>query len=605
MKNNFSKQFTLDKRTFIVMFLFFFLSIILIIRLYYLTIKKHDYYRQLALENRTKKVYIPPLRGIIYDRQKRKLVNNNMNYLLNIDYLDEDQTVFLLNVLDYDNNEKETLLTKRETKQRINDSTYIKVSDLQKNINIRLNLFKYPNIGIEEIFDREYIFPTTFSHIIGYTGAPSPTEIKARTSLYPKSLLMHPEFKVGKYGIEKIYNAFLTGDYGYYNLEVFAKNKTNELYKKEQTIGNNIYLTLDLQLQQYIEKRMRNIDGAIIVMDVNTGEILSMFSNPTFDINKLNDVNNSKYWNLLLTNPAKPLINKTISTYYPPGSTFKLMTAIAGLESGWDYRRTIGCSGEEVVDTAGRILHCWYKKGHGNINLISAIKHSCNIYMNRIGTYAGIEKIYEVATNFGFGENFELALSNVVKGIIPNREWKRKVYKDSWVKGDTTNISIGQGFLAVTPLELVVMTSRIANGGYPIKPYINMNSPNVDYNKNLFTNQKTIAKKQHLDIVREGMYKVVNEAGGTTYSSRIYNKEYEMAGKTGTAQVISKDTMKSLKASKQNLTRLQNHALFVGFAPYSNPKYAIIVVSEFGQSGSGAAAPIARDILTFAQENDI
>jgi penicillin-binding protein 2 len=348
---------------------------------------------------------------------------------------------------------------------------------------------------------------------------------------------------------------------------------------------------------------MNAINGAVIVMNVRTGEILSLVSAPSFDANKFVEGITPEYWNALNANSAKPMNNKAVSSTYPPGSTFKLMTALAGLENGWSDRKEITCDGELKLNRK-RTLHCWRRNGHGRIDLIEAIKHSCNIYFAEVGMFAGIENIHKIATSFGFGEKFDLHLTNVKNGIIPNKEWKRKVLNDVWVVGDTVNIAIGQGFLTATPLELVVMVSRIANGGYPVKPVITLNNPLLDYNANLFEKEPMVSEKS-IKTVQTGMYKVVNERGGTTFPYRIRVPGFEMAGKTGTAQVISKDAMTALEESGDDTSKFKHHGLFIAFAPFNDPMYGIVVVSEHGVSGSDSAAPLARDILTFAQEHMI
>ncbi|MDR3290200.1 MAG: penicillin-binding protein 2, partial [Rickettsiales bacterium] len=557
---------TSDKKIFFTFILFIVFFTFILFKLYRLSIISNEYYRNLSYNNTIKKIIIPPLRGYIFDRDGNKLVENDFNYLI-----------------------------KRDNK--INN-----IKEWNELVKINAKLYD-SDINIEKEYIRSYIYPTTFSHILGYTSKISSQELKKYK--LPKELLMHPKFRVGRGGIEKIYNTILLGKSGYirYETNIFGES-TRQLSTVEPKIGKNIKLTLSLKLQQFVEKRMNNVSGAIIVMNVKTGEILSMFSNPKYDLNKVNDENVVNYWNVLINDVKKPLLNKAVSGLYPPGSTFKLITAIAGLESGWNPEKKVICKGEKKVDK-NRILHCWKEKGHGNLNLVGAIKHSCNIYLNEVGSFATIDKIYETATKFGFGEKFEMDVLDIKKGTIPNREWKKQRFNDVWVKGDTTNISIGQGFLNVTPLELVVMTARIANEGYPIKPYITMDSATQDYNKKLFVNDIRVASKKNLEIVKEGMFKVVNEPGGTTYWSKIWKKDYEMAGKTGTAQVVNKEVMKMLQKSGSDVSRLKNHGLFVAFAPFKEPEYAIVVITEFGESGSGSAAPMAKDILLYAQENKV
>jgi len=347
---------------------------------------------------------------------------------------------------------------------------------------------------------------------------------------------------------------------------------------------------------------MGNTSGAVMVMNVRTGEILAMISMPSYDSNKFIEGISSEEWEALTKDTAKPLNNRAINALYPPGSTFKLITAISALENGWDPNKIITCNGAMALNEK-RTLSCWKKDGHGDLRMVTAIKHSCNIYFANVALFTGIDNIYKTAREFGFGEKYELGLSEQRYGIIPNRDWKKKIFHDIWVKGDTVNVAIGQGFLSVTPLELLVMTARIANGGYKIKPFLVKNDVNFEYNKQIFSEEPMVAKDT-LHVVKDGMYKVVNESGGTAFMARIAKHGYEMSGKTGTAQVVAKEN-KELSNKKYTKISFENHSIFVGFAPSNNPVYAIIVIAEHSGGGSIVAAPIARDVLYFAQQHNV
>ncbi|MDR2527075.1 MAG: penicillin-binding protein 2 [Rickettsiales bacterium] len=550
--------------------------IILLVTLYNMSVKNNSSYKHLSLLNKLDTVYEPAPRGNILDRNNILLTNNKLNYLLYIkrgfelDIQDAEHTIV-----------RDNILIKRNNWDKI-------IALIEKNT--------IENITIENNYIREYLYPYEFGHIIGFTTKPNDAEIK-KIKL-PKPLLLHSDYKIGKSGIEKMYNNHLSGSHGMKYIDLNKKLIDNINYIN----GKDLKLTIDINLQKFIANKTMDVGrSAIIVMNIVTGEILGMISNPTFNNNLLND---GKYYKSLLDDIDKPMIDRTISATYPPGSTFKPIVAIAALKKGWNPNKYVVCNGSKNIGKK-RVLYCWNKKGHGKINLVEAIKHSCNIYFSEVGIFAGIDAIYNTAVDFGFGETFDLELPGIKNGIIPNREWKIKRYNEVWTFGDTVNISIGQGFLTATPLELLVMTARIANGGYPIKPTLVNNSQTIENNKKLFINKTKIVDDEILDIVKEGMYKVVNEIGGTVYYSRIRKNKWEMSGKTGTSQVVSKNTMDLLSKNKTNIANFENHALFVGFAPSNNPKYAIVVVVEHGKSGSGGAAPIARDVFEFMYENDI
>ncbi|MDD2840463.1 MAG: penicillin-binding protein 2 [Rickettsiales bacterium] len=584
-----------------------FLFLILATRLLYLQIISYDKYVSMSEDNRIKTFIIPPLRGHIFDRNNIQLTENKKNYrvfLYQSKSNNLDVVIKLSQILNLSNDDFNKIMKKLEKNKEqpiISLLDNVNWTDLVK---IEANSYMLNGIMIENGYIRYYPYATTFSHIIGYVNSPIKEEIDAEKNVKTKELLLHPDYKLGRNGMEKLFNKNITGKTGFKKLEMNALSiPIKEIDTQPSTEGNDVKLTIDYDLQKFVENRMKDIQGAVIVMNVKTGEILSMVSTPTFDGNKFVEGISNEYWEELNNNPAKPLNNKAVSAIYPPGSTFKLITAIAALENGWDENKIIECKGQVVLNRS-RTLHCWKKEGHGKLNMIQAIKNSCNIYFSKVGLFAGIENIYKTAKDFGIGENFDIELLNRKSGNVPNKDWKRKVFDDVWVTGDTINVSIGQGFLTVTPLELVVMAARIANGGYKVEPYIITNSSIADRNKELFLFPPMV-KSETITTVKRGMYEVINDKGGTAYWARIKQKGFEMSGKTGTAQVIGKEKMEEMEENDEMETKFQHHALFVAFAPYEEPKYAIAVVAEHGNSGSGAAAPVARDILLFAQKNNI
>jgi len=597
-----------NKRLIAVLSIQIMLFLILVFRLFYLQIMNYERYKNMSEDNRIRTQVIPPLRGHIFDRNNIQLTENQKNYRVFLyqnknNYM--DAIYKLSNILNLSMDDFQKILKKLEKNR---DKPIVSILD---NVNwddlvkIEANSYMLNGIMIENGYIRYYPYPTMFSHIIGYVSNPAKEEIDKEKNVKTKELLLHPDYKLGRTGLERLFNKNLTGNIGYKKLEMNALSiPIREIYMQNSTEGKDIKLTIDFYLQKFVQERMKNVRGAVIVMNVQTGEILALVSTPSYDSNKFVEGISAEYWDELNTNPAKPLNNKAVSAIYPPGSTFKLITAISGLENGWTEDKIVECNGQLPLNKK-RTLHCWKGSGHGKLDLPNAIKNSCNIYFTRLGLYTGIDNIYKTATDFGLGEKFEINLLNKRSGTVPNRDWKKKVFDDIWVSGDTVNVAIGQGFLSATPLELVVMTARIANGGYKVKPYIISNSPIADYNRSIF-NKDPMVNPNTIKIVKEGMYKVVNERGGTAFWTRIKHKGFEMSGKTGTAQVISKNKKELMETINDELdTKFQNHGLFIAFAPYIEPRYAIVVVSEHGGGGSGSAAPIAKDILYFAQKNKI
>lgn len=599
-----------SKRLIFVFLIQVFLFLVLLIRLFCLQIFNYEKYKTLSEENRIKTFIIPPLRGHIFDRNDVQLTDNQKNYrvLFYKDKSEEKNMETLLKVskiLDLTENEFNKILKKMENNYGKPIITILDNVSWKDLVKLQANSYNLDGIMIEEGYIRYYPYSSTFAHIIGYVNNPTKEEIDTQETYKERELLLHPDYKIGRTGLEKVFNENIMGENGYRQLEMNALSiPIREIKVENATEGDNIKLTIDFNLQRFIKSRMQDVRGSAIVMNVWTGEILALVSMPSYNNNRFVEGISNQYWTKLSTDEGKPLSNKAISATYPPGSTFKLITAMSALENGWQGDKEIDCNGKLALNKK-RTMHCWMEKGHGKINLVEAIKDSCNIYFTKLGLFAGIDNIYKTAKDFGLGEKYNLKLLNIKTGTIPNREWKKKVFNDVWVSGDTVNVAIGQGFLSVTPLELAVMTSRIANGGYKIRPYLIYNSKMSQYNEELFT-RLPMVKKETIDIVKQGMYDVVNTKGGTAYWTRIKQKGFEMAGKTGTAQVIAKEKKDMMEEENTEIeTKFQNHGLFIAFAPYDKPKYAVVVVVEHGNSGSGVAAPIAKDILLYAQKNKI
>ena len=567
----------------------------LVMRLSYLQLWKHEEYSIQSDSNRIKPVINPAPRGTVVDRHGFSLTKNDSNYRLLL-YLDRkrdvDQLVAkLTEVLDLSDEAKNIFVTKIKNARRKSIISLMDNLGWDDLARIETNTHLLSGVSIESGIMRRYPYPSETAHFLGYVSLPSEKDIDENE----QSLFMHPDFRIGKFGLEKTFDEPLRGKYGVKYVEVNVHEiPLRTLSIKAPIEGSRLHLTVDFGLQKYVTERIKDVVASAIVLNVKTGEILAYASSPTFDPNNFVEGVSKEYWNQVNTDPRKPLSNKPISATYPPGSTFKLMVALAGLESGFNPNTKVFCNGS--YQFGKRAFHCWKEEGHGSLDLMGGIMHSCNTYFFTLANQIGYEKFTEMAKRFGYGEKIDISLYGGKVGNVPSDEWKRKVLKQPWVGGDTLNTAIGQGFVLATPLQMALVTARIANGGIPIKPYLVRNH-NIFKQFDTLKNEPLIAEA-HIKFVQEGMRRVVNEPGGTAYGKRIEVKGFEMAGKTGTSQVISK---REKEMSKEENAANANHAIFVGFAPFEDPKYAISVVVEHGGGGSATAAPIAKDIMMEVQ----
>jgi len=475
-------------------------------------------------------------------------------------------------------------------------------------VNVRLpNL---PGIQPDVGESRHYPLGDAFAHLVGYVGVRSEKEATG------EPLLELPGFRVGKSGIEKSRESVLRGSAGNSQVEVNALGRViKQLDRQEGEQGGDVVLTIDSALQMFTADRIGNESAAAVVLDIHTGDILAMCSTPGFNPNSFNLGIDHDEWRELLENPRKPLINKAIRGQYPPGSTFKMIVALAALEAGAvgpDHQ--VFCSGS--VELGNHTFHCWKKHGHGRLNLTEALEQSCDVHFYEIAKRVGVNRIAEMAERFGLGRRIGIDIGGERPGLIPTKEWKLATIGEPWQGGETLNIGIGQGFVLTTPLQLAAMTAQIANGGKRLKPRL-IHQPEAENGRGAAAAEDGTAEvvenaslglsKAALDLVTEGMHRVSNSPRGTAFRSRIKDPGMEMAGKTGTAQVrrISKaerDTR--VRKNEEKPWEERDHALFVGFAPVHAPRYAVAVVVEHGGGGSKAAAPIARDILYETQIRD-
>ncbi|MGN1079142.1 MAG: penicillin-binding protein 2 [Alphaproteobacteria bacterium] len=581
-----------------------FLSSVLLGRMYYLQVLESDRYKTLAEENRISTRLLAPPRGLIFDRFGKPMAQNNQNFrVLVISEQTEgnlNATLEALNkILPLTDGEIQRI---RKDVRRSRDFTPVTIREnltWEQMAAIQLNAPDLPGIIIDEGLSRFYPFKESAAHVIGYVGAVSEEEIAAGNPL-----LKLPGFRVGKSGIELEYNTALCGKEGAQRVEVNAVGRViREIERDEGIPGTTLPLTIDMRLQKIAYEKMKNESGAAVLLDIYTGEVLALVSTPSFDPNKFNRGLSNEEWEEISTNERNPLLNKALGGLYSPGSTFKMVVALAALEAGVIRPDTkIFCGGHIMMGS--HRFHCWKAGGHGNVDLKEALMHSCDIYFYEVARRTGIDKIAAMAKRFGFGMPTGINLPGEKSGLMPTRRWKELILGEQWLQGDTYNTGIGQGYVLATPIQLAVMAAVLANDGYKIKPTI-LVPENRD--TSVCPGENLNLSKTHLQLMREGMFDVVNAAKGTAKTARVNVDGKLIAGKTGTTQVkrISmKEREEGLRSQDELPWEDRNHALFVSFGPTDNPRYALAVVIEHGGGGSTTAAPIARAIMEAALKLD-
>ncbi|MBT3777464.1 MAG: penicillin-binding protein 2 [Pelagibacteraceae bacterium] len=588
---------TYNRRTFILFLLKLSLFSTLGWRLYDIQIKNSSKYKTLSKKNQIDLEIIFPTRGKIFDRNNNIIATNEKVFDL---YLIPENTKSINNTLnslskfveiDFEKRRKIIDLSSKVRKfEKIKIFENITWSVLEK---VESNKYSLQGIFIAEDYLRVYPYKEIFSHLLGYISKPNQKELSL------PFISKMPNLDIGKEGLEKSYNPTLVGKPGQREIEVNSNGRIiREISKVDSIKGDEIFLSIDLRLQEYAYNLLKSYKaGSINIINIKTAEILCMISTPTYDPNQIVKKPNKLYWESILTNSLSPLTNRSIQGLYSPGSTFKMIVAIAALKHGLiNSNTTHTCRGK--IKFGNRLYHCWKTNGHGKMNVTDAIKQSCDVFFYEISKKVGIDKIAEVALDFGLGQSYDISMPNQKKGIIPNKSWKKNRMDESWYPGETLISAIGQGFVLTNPLQLAVMTSIIASNGKMIKPSIL---------KNQRSNFKVNTKySNEIKIIKEAMYKVVNENKGTAYKSRL--EDVKFAGKTGTSQVkrISLSERESDDfRKKEKEWKSRDHALFVGYMPFDNPKFAISVVIEHGGSGASTAAPIASQIFKYIYNNKI
>ena len=567
-------------------------------RMRYLQIEEADQFRLLAEENRINVRLIPPSRGEVFDRNGARLAQNAPSYRIVIvreDAGDIDTTLGKLGQII--KLEEGTVDRVKEELRRsapflpvtvITDASWDEIS------RVSVNAPALPGITPEVGLSRVYPQGSDFAHVLGYVGPVSDYDLSKIED--PEPVLMIPRFQIGKVGVETKLEPLLRGKAGAKRVEVNAAGRVmRELDRQEGTRGSDVQLTVDAALQGYVQARLSKESASAVIIDCDTGDLLACASAPSFDPNLFVRGISQADYGALTGNKYRPLASKTVQGLYPPGSTFKMITAMAALEAGLiGPDETAYCPGHLTV--SGRRFHCWKRAGHGWVDLQDSLKKSCDVYYYDLAIKVGIEKISAMAKRFGLGVRYDVPMSAVAEGLAPTMAWKQTFHGQPWRVGDTVNSSIGQGFLLASPLQLAVMSARIATGR-SVTPRLVKSIDGVEQpsggGESIGVNENNLRK------MRRAMYAVVNDRRGTAYRSRIIDEEMRMAGKTGTSQV------RNITAAERRAGVIRNedlpwerrdHALFVNFAPFDKPKIAVSVIVEHGGGGSKAAAPIARDI---------
>ncbi|MSP80559.1 MAG: penicillin-binding protein 2 [Rhodospirillales bacterium] len=577
-------------------------------RMYYLQVLESDRYKTLADENRINLRLLPPPRGRIVDRYGAPLAVNERNFRVLVtpeQAGDLEATLHAIGkIVPVSEETSRRILREARRRRSFVPLTVRENLEWEDVARIEVNAPDLPGVMIDVGQTRRYLYPAETAHVLGYVAAVSERELTG------DPLLELPGFRVGKSGVEKIHDLALRGTGGSSQVEVNAFGRViRELARKEGQPGGEVRLTIDLELQKSVAKRLGDESASAVVLDVHTGEVLTLVSTPAYDPNAFNRGLSGEEWRNLNRDSLAPLVNKAITGLYAPGSTFKIAVALAALERGVvTPGQRVHCPG--FLELGDARFHCWRKRGHGWVDLHTGISRSCDVYFYELARRLGVDRISQMANRLGLGVTHDLDLPGERAGLMPTRKWKLEATGVPWQGGETLIAGVGQGYILSTPLQLAIMTARLVNGGLAVTPRLTREL-RVGFSEEIERRESTEPFKSlglnplHVELVRAATDAVVNEPGGTAYAARIAKRGFEMGGKTGTTQVrrISKaEREQGLKKSHELPWIERDHALFVGYAPVAAPRYAAAVVVEHGGGGGAVAAPIVRDILLLTQE---
>lgn len=582
-------------------------------RLYQLQVVETDRFATLAEENRINMRLLAPSRGLIFDRGGVPLAVNRNNFRAMATSDRGRGADVLVERLDqiFNLGEAEKTRLLRELRRSRNAQPVVVRENLgwEEVARLEFNAPDLPGVFIDLGQSRDYPEGELMSHLVGYTGRVSDEDLAGRDD----PVLQLPTIRFGKKGVERSLEDDLRGRAGAVQVEVNAVGRVvRELDRTEGQPGANALLTIDLDIQRFAAEKMKqHQSGSVVVLDVITGDVVAMVSTPGFDPSTFARGISQTEWRDLLDNPERPLHNKAIAGVYPPGSTYKMVTALAALESkAIDPWTRLPCAG--FLELGNIKFHCWLKGGHGSTNVSEAIAMSCDCFFYEAARRAGIDRVSDMAQRLGFGKVSELGLPGESAANQPTRAWKQEKIGKAWQHGDTFNLGIGQGYMTATPLQLAIMTARIANGGYEVQPNLLLAkaTPREELVPPAPRTKPTAPSlrlnPQHLAIIRQGMSDVVNSSIGTANTLRVKQPEFTFAGKTGTAQVKRiTERERDMGITQASLPwHLRHHALFVCYGPVDNPRYACAVIVEHGQAGGATAGPIGRDVLVETMKRD-
>ena len=627
----FKKLNTVNRRMFIISAAKVVVFTGIIARLFSLQVNENKKYLTLSDKNRLREWRLPPVRGQFFDYFGNVIAGNLKVYQLHVIPEQVENFKYLMlrlkDILELDEQQFLKIIKKKNSQKPW--ETLIISENLSWDQFSKINFYLHELVGAKPVLSvaRSYPFEKTYTHVLGYVAQASEKDLINNETIKKNHV---PGLRVGKIGLEKTFENDLLGTNGVQRYEVNAYGKRiNQLDHKEGQKGKNIRLTLDTEVQKLSNELLAERSGSISVMDIYTGEIIAMHSSPSFNPNLFLYGISTKEWKEIRENPLKPLLNKTVSGLYSPGSTIKPIVALSALENDViSPNQKVYCTGK--MEMYGHTYHCWKEKGHGTMNLRNAIKQSCDIYFYETARKLGVDRLNLTALKFGLGEQvLNGTLANEKKGLVPSTKWKKENLGSGWVLGETLITGIGQGYVQTTPLQLCLMTAQLANGGFKIYPRITVDDnqeslENIKYkmSQNAFKQEAkeynspirkvekllNIGEKKYLPLYRnpenvkfvlEAMFASTNEVMGTSYGSRIEDLKYQFAGKTGTSQV--KKITEKARELDLHISQIpyeeRDHALYIAFGPYKNPRYAVSIIVEHGGSGSSTAAPIAKKLF--------
>jgi penicillin-binding protein 2 len=573
--------------------------IILLIRLVYLQVIMGEEFRRLSLNNSIRLQSIDPPRGLIFDRHGKTLVENRPSFDVSIILKDAGSLFETIDKLAlYLDASQEELMSKISKNKGVSAYKPILLKqDIGRDALAEIEVHKVdlPGVGVHVKLRRYYLNKDSAAHLLGYLSEINPAELKS--GQFPGR--RRGDY-IGKYGVEKVYENYLRGERGGRQVEVNANGQTVRILKTVSAKpGQNVFLTIDQELQQKAETLLDGVAGAVVAIEPDSGRVLAIASSPSFNQNYFVDGMSYDQWDALISNPFRPLENKAIQGEYPPGSTYKIVTSIAGLEEGIiDENTTVYCPG--YYKFGNRVYRCWKKGGHGQVDFKKAMTESCDVYFYQVGQKLGVDRLAWYAKACGLGSATGIKLDKEAQGLIPTAAWKKRRVGVAWQKGETLSLAIGQGFNLATPLQMALLAAAVANGGIRYQPTIlaavKNNAGQILAAAEPKISGKLPASQHTLNLVREGLWRVVNAAKGT--AGRIRLNDFDISGKTGTSQVISR---KSYDPATVEIhpAHLKPHAWFVAYGPSESARIAVAVLVEHGEHGSSGAAPVAGELIKY------